>query len=175
MTFGLETVFLEVADVRAEHFAVGGAILAALAGFIIPFIYTRRNSSLWGHIELARIFDGPKFSGGSKKLRSKYEDGQEVSEDDLRLAAEQVSSELVVVMAMIKTGLAKKKRVFNDHSDVIVKTIDAYRKYLAEFEPQLYHGESDPVFSEFEISIKRCYNTAQQWIKEGKLVTSVKS
>jgi len=142
-------------------------------GFIIPFMYTRKNTSLWGHIELARIFDGPKFSGGSKKLRSKYEEGQEVSEDDLRLAAEQIRSELVVVMAMIETGLAKKKRIFNDHSDVIVKTIDAYRKYLAEFEPQLYHGESDPVFSEFEISIKKCYNTAQQWIKEGKLVTSV--
>ena len=173
MTFGLETVFLEVADVRAEHFAVGAAVIAALAGFIIPYIYTRRNVSLWGHIELARIFDGPKFYGGSKKLRSKYEDGQEVSEDDLRLAAEQVRSEIVVVMAMIETGLAKKKRIFNDHSDVIVKTIDAYRKYLAEFEPQLYHGESDPVFSEFEISIKKCYNTAQQWIKEGKLVTSV--
>jgi len=173
MTIGLETVFLEVADVGAGQFAVGGAVIAAIVGFIIPFMYTRKNTSLWGHIELARIFDGPKFSGGSKKLRSKYEEGQEVSEDDLRLAAEQVRSELAVVMAMIGTGLAKKKRVFNDHSDVIVKTIDAYRKYLAEFEPQLYHGESDPVFSEFEISIKKCYNTAQQWIKEGKLVTSV--
>ncbi len=175
MTFGLETVFLETADVRAEHFAVGGAILAALAGFIIPFIYTRRNSSLWGHIELARIFDGPKFFGGSKKLRSKYEEGQEVSEDELRLAAEQVRSELVVVMAMIGTGLARKKRVFNDHSDTIVKTIDSYRKYGAEFEPQLYRGESEPVFSEFEIPMKRCYNTAQQWIKEGKVIQSVKS
>jgi len=175
MTIGLETVFLEVADVGAGQFAVGGAVIAALVGFIIPFMYTRKNTSLWGHIELARIFDGPKFSVGSKKLRSKYEEGQEVSEDDLRLAAEQVRSELAVIMAMIGTGLAKKKRVFNDHSDVIVKTIDAYRKYLAEFEPQLYHGESDPVFSEFEISIKKCYNTAQQWIKEGKLVTSVKS
>jgi len=175
MTIGLETVFLEVADVGPGLFAVGGAVIAALTGFIIPFIYTRRNVSLWGHIELARIFAGLKFSGGSKKLRSKYEEGQEVSEDDLREAAEQVRSELVVVMAMIETGLAKKKRVFNDQSDVIVKTIDAYRKYLAEFESRLYHGESEPVFSEFEISLKRCYNTAQQWIKEGKLVTSVKS
>jgi len=84
MTFGLETVFLEVADVGTPHLAILGAMIAALTGFIIPFIYTRRNSSLWGHIELARIFDGPKFSGGSKKLRSKYEDGQEVSKDELR-------------------------------------------------------------------------------------------
>jgi len=171
----LETVFLEVADVGTEHFAVGGAMIAALAAFIIPFIYTRRNSSLWGHIELARIFDGPKFSEGSKKLRSKYEEGQEISEDELRLAAEQVRSELIVVMAMIGTGLAKKKRVFNDHSDTIVKTIDSYRKYLEEFEPRLYGGESDPVFSEFETPMKRFYNIAQQWIKEGKLVKSVHS
>jgi len=85
VTIGLEIVFLEVADVGTEHFAVGGAVIAAIVGFIIPFIYTRRNSSLWGHIELARIFDGPKFSGGSKKLRSKYEEGQEVSEDELKL------------------------------------------------------------------------------------------
>lgn len=175
MTIGLETVFLATADVQTEHFAVGGAMIAALVGFIIPFIYTRRNSSLWGHIELARIFDGAKFSGGSKKLRSKYEEGQEVSEDELRLAAEQVRSELVVVMAMIGTGLAKKKRVFNDHSDTIVKTIDSYRKYLEEFESRLYGGESDPVFSEFEIPMKRFYNIAQQWIKEGKLVKSVQS
>ena len=175
MTIGLETVFLEVADVGTQHFAIVGAMLAALTGFIIPFIYTRRNSSLWGHIELARIFDGPKFSVGSKKLRSKYEEGQEVSEDELRLAAEQVRSELVVVMAMIGTGLAKKKRVFNDHSDTIVKTIDSYRKYLEEFEPRLYGGESDPVFSEFEIPMKRFYNIAQQWIKKGKLVKSVHS
>ncbi len=171
----LETVFLEVADVQNEHFAVLGAVIAALTGFVIPFIYTRKNVSLWGHIELARIFDGPKFSGGSKKLRSKYEEDQEISEDDLRLAAEQIRSELVVVMAMIETGLAKKKRVFSEHSDVIVKTIDSYRKYGAEFEPQLYRGESEPVFSEFEIPIKRCYNTAQQWIKEGKVIQSVKS
>ena len=169
----LETVFLEVADVQNEHFAVLGAVIAALTGFVIPFIYTRKNVSLWGHIELARIFDGPKFSGGSKKLRSKYEEDQEISEDDLRLAAEQIRSELVVVMAMIETGLAKKKRVFSEHSDVIVKTIDSYRKYLTEFEPQLYHGEDEPVFSEFEIPIKKCYNTAQQWLKEGKLVMSV--
>ena len=175
MTIGLETVFLEVADVGTGQFAVGGAVIAALAGFIIPFIYARRNSSLWGHIELARIFDGPKFSGGSKKLRSKYEEGQEVSEDDLRIAAEQVRSELDVVMGMIGTGLAKKKRVFSEHSDVIVKTIDNYRKYLEEFESQLYHGESEPVFSEFEIPVKKCYNTAQQWIKEGKFVESVKN
>jgi len=175
MTIGLETVFLEVADVGTGQFAVGGAVIAALAGFIIPFIYARRNSSLWGHIELARIFDGPKFSGGSKKLRSKYEEGQEVSEDELRLAAEQVRSELVVVMAMIGTGLAKKKRVFNDHSDTIVKTIDSYRKYLEEFESRIYSGESDPVFSEFETPIKKFYNIAQQWIKEGKLVKSVHS
>ena len=175
MTIGLETVFLATADVQTEHFAVGGAMIAALVGFIIPFIYTRRNSSLWGHIELARIFDGAKFSGGSKKLRSKYEEGQEVSEDELRLAAEQVRSELIVVMAMIGTGLAKKIRVFNDHSDTIVKTIDSYRKYLEEFEPRLYGGESDPVFSEFEIPMKRFYNIAQQWIKEGKLVKSVHS
>jgi len=174
MTIGLETVFLEVANVGTEDFAVGGAMLAAMAAFIIPFIYTRRNSSLWGHIELARIFDGPKFSWGSKKLRSKYEEGQDVSEDELRLAAEQVRSELIVVMAMIGTGLAKKKRVFNDHSDTVVKTIDSYRKYLEEFESRLYSGESDPVFSEFEIPLKRFYNTAQQWIKEGKLVKSVK-
>jgi len=175
MTFGLETVFLEVADVGTPHLAILGAMIAALTGFIIPFIYTRRNSSLWGHIELARIFDGPKFSGGSKKLRSKYEDGQEVSEDELRLAAEQVRSELIVVMAMVGTGLAKKKRVFNDHSDIIVKTIDCLRKYLEEFEPRLYAGESDPVFSEFETPIKKFYNIAQQWIKEGKLVKSVQS
>ncbi len=170
----LETVFLEVADVQNEHFAVLGAVIAALTGFVIPFIYTRKNVSLWGHIELARIFDGPKFSGGSKKLRSKYEEDQEISEDDLRLAAEQIRSELVVVMAMIETGLAKKKRVFSEHSDVIVKTIDSYRKYMAEFEPQLFRGESEPVFSEFEIPIKRCYNTSQQWIKEGKVIQSVK-
>jgi len=175
VTIGLETIFLATADVGTADFAVGGAVLIALVGLIIPFIYTRKNTSLWGHIELARIFDGPKFSVGSKKLRSKYEEGQEVTEDDLRLAAEQVRSELVVVMAMIGTGLAKKKRVFSEHSDVIVKTIDSYRKYLAEFEPQLYHGESEPVFSEFEIPIKKCYNTAQQWIKEDKLVKSVKS
>ena len=173
MVFGLETVFLEVAEVETEHFAVGGAVLAALLGFIIPFIYTRKNTSLWGHIELARIFDGPKFSQASKKLRSKYEEGKEFSEDDLRSAAEAVRSELVVVMGMIETGLAKKKRVFSEHSDVIVKTIDSYRKYLAEFEPELYRGENEPVFSEFEITIKKCYNTAQQWLKEGKLVMSV--
>jgi len=142
-------------------------------GFIIPFLYTRRNVSLWGHIELARIFGGPKFSGGSKKLRSKYEEGQEVSEDELRLAAEQIRSELIVVMGMIETGLAKKKRVFNEHSDVIIKTIDSYRKYQAEFEPQLYLEES--VFSEFEIPIIKFYNTAQQWLKEGKMVKSVKA
>ena len=169
----LETVFLEVAEIQTEHFAVGSALIAALTGFVIPFMYTRRNTSLWGHIELARIFDGPKLSGGSKKLRSKYEEGQEVSENELRIAAEQVRSELIVVMGMIGTGLAKKKRVFSEHSDVIVKTIDCYRKYEAEFESRLYSGESEPVFSEFEIAIKRCYNTAQQCLKEGKLVKSV--
>jgi len=173
VTIGLEIVFLSTVDVGTEHFAIVGAIIAAFVGFIIPFVYTRRNTSLWGYIELARFFDGPKFSGGSKKLRSKYEEGQEVSEDDLRIAAEQVRSELVVVMGMIGTGLAKKKRVFSEHSDVIVKTIDCYRKYQAEFESRLYSGESEPVFSEFEIAIKRCYNTAQQWLKEGKLVRSV--
>jgi hypothetical protein len=170
----LETIFLATVDVKTEHFAVGGAVLLALIGFIIPFVYTRRNTSLWGYIELARLFDGPKFSGGSMKLRSKYEEGQEVSEDDLRLAAEQVRSELVVIMGMIETGLAKKKRIFSEHSEVIVKTIDAYRKYKAEFESRLYSGESEPVFSEFEIAIKKCYNTAQQWLKEGKVVQSVK-
>ncbi len=169
----LETVFLEVAELETEHFAVGSALIAALTGLVIPFIYTRRNTSLWGHIELARIFDGPKLSEGSRKLRSKYEEGQEVSENELRIAAEQVRSELIVVMGMIGTGLAKKKRVFNEHSDVIVKTIDCYRKYKAEFESRIYNGESEPVFSEFEIAIKRCYNTAQQWLKEGKLVRSV--
>ena len=169
----LETVFLEVAEIQTEHFAVGSALIAALTGFVIPFLYTRRNTSLWGHIELARIFDGPKLSEGSKKLRSKYEEGQEVSENELRIAAEQVRSELIVVMGMIGTGLAKKKRVFGEHSDVIVKTIDCYRKYEAEFESRLYSGESEPVFSEYEIAIKRCYNTAQQWLKEGKLVRSV--
>ncbi len=80
-----------------------------------------------------------------------------------------------IVLSMIGTGLAKKKRIFSDHSEVIVKTIDSYRKYLEEFEPQLYRGESDPVFSEFETPIKKFYNTAQQWIKEGKFVMSVKS
>ncbi len=175
MTIGLEIIFLATADVETEHFAVGGAIIAALTGFVIPFIYTRRNVSLWGHIELARIFDGPKFSEGSRKLRSKYEEGQEVSENELRIAAEQIRSELIVVMGMIETGLAKKKRVFGEHSDVIVKTIDCYRKYKEECESRLYSGESEPVFSEFEIAIKRCYNTAQQWIKEGKVVQSVKA
>ena len=170
---GLETVFLATAELGTEHFAVGSALIAALTGFIIPFIYTRRGVSLWGYIELARIFDGPKFSEGSRKLRSKYEEGQEVSENELRIAAEQVRSELIVVMGMIGTGLAKKKRIFSEHSDVIVKTIDCYRKYKAEFESRLYSGESEPVFSEFEIAIKRCYNTAQQWLKEGKLVRSV--
>ena len=173
MINGLETVFLTVADVGTGHFAVGGALIAALAGFIIPFIYTRRNTSLWGHIELARVFDGPKFSEGSKNLRLKYEEGQEISEEKLSLAAEQVRSELIVVMAMIGTRLAKKKRVFSEHSDDIIKTIDSYRKYLAEFEPHLYHGEYDPVFSEYEIPITKFYNTAQQWIKEGKSVKSV--
>ncbi len=173
MTIGLEIVFLTTADVGTEHFAVLGAVLAALAGFIIPFVYTRRNTALWGYIEFARIFDGPKLIGGSKKLRSKYEEGQEVSEDDLRIAAEQVRSELVVVMGMMETGLAKEKRAFSEHSDLIVKTIDSYRKYLAEFESQLYLGEDEPVFLEFEIPIKKCYNTAQQWLKEGKLVKSV--
>jgi len=137
VTISLETIFLATANVETQDFAVLGAVLVALAGFIIPFVYTRRNTSLWGHIELARIFDGRKFSEGSKKLCSKYEEGQEVSEDDLRIAAEQIRSEIVVVMGLVETGLAKKKRVFSEHSDVIVKTIDSYRKYLAEFEPQL--------------------------------------
>ncbi len=112
MTIGLEIVFLATADVETGHFAVLGAIIAAFVGFIIPFVYARRNTSLWGYIELARIFDGPKLIGGSMKLRSKYEEGQEVSEDDLRVAAEQVRSELVVIMGMMGTGLARKKTYF---------------------------------------------------------------
>ena len=173
MIGGLETVFLATAKLETQDFAVVSAFIAAITGFIIPFIYTRRGISLWGHIELARIFDGPKFSEGNRKLRAKYEEGQDIPENELRIAAEQIRSELVVVGGMMGTGLAKKKRVFAEHSDVIVKTIDCYRKYKTEYESRLYSGEDDPVFSDFEIATKRLYNTAQQWLKEGKLVKSV--
>ena len=164
MTFGLEKIFLEVGNTGSTDFdflATAGAFIIAVTAFSLPFYYSRKGVSLWGSIELARLFGGFKFLDGKTKLVSKYEKGKEISDDDIAQAAENIRTELVVVQSMIDVRLTPKKAVFVIYSDIIVETIDVYKKYLKKFESE---------FLELESPLRTLYDTAQNFIKDGKTV-----
>jgi hypothetical protein len=167
MTGSLEIIFLEVGNTGNTDFdflAAAGALVVALIAFSLPFHYSRKGVSLWGSIELARLFDGFKFLDGQTKIISKYEQGKQVPDADVIQAAENIRTELVVVQSMLDVKLTNQKAVFPIYSHTIVNTIDSYKKYLKEFEPE---------FSELESPLRTLYDTAQNFIKEGKVVTPV--
>lgn len=155
---------LDKGDTDFDFLSIFGALIVAIVTFFLPFHYARKGVTIWGSTEAARLFDGAKFLFGKTTLLSKYDQGKEISETDMKQAAENVRSELVVVQAMILTGLTKEKRIFRLYSDVIVETVDAYKKFLKEFEP---------AFPELEPPLMRIYTTAQDYLKKGKLVKDV--
>ncbi len=155
---------LDKGNTDFDFLSIFGALTIAIVTFLLPFHYARKGVTLWGSTEVARLFDGAKFLFGKTTLLSKYDQGKEVSEIDIKQAAENVRSELVVIQGMILTGLTKEKRIFRLYSDVIVETVDAYKKYLKEYEP---------AFPELEPPLMRIYTTAQDHLKKGNLVKDV--
>ena len=148
-----------------DVFFLFAAIAVAVAAFVVPFQYRRRNVSVRGITDTTRTLDGAKFLRESRKLYGKYFENKEISNDDLEKAAEQVRSDLIIVQGFIESKVVNSKRVYSTYSDIIVKTVDAYKKFLEEFEPH---------FPELDVPIQRIYTVCSQWVKEGKLIKQAK-
>jgi len=133
------------------------AVVASILGFVIPFHYRRKGIIIGGVTELSRYIDGTRFRNANKKLLSKYFENNEVSEDDLHYASEEVRTDLVIAQSLIEGNMIPKKRLFGIYSDRIIKSVDAYQKYLDEFEPQA---------NELGPAIQKLYSSAQKWIKK---------
>ncbi len=84
-------------DTDFDFLSIFGALIVAIVTFFLPFHYARKGVTIWGSTETARLFDGAKFLFGKTTLLSKYDQGKEISETDMKQAAENVRSELVVV------------------------------------------------------------------------------
>ena len=149
---------------HSEFFAAIGAIALALFTAYYTFFYRWKNILVRGITDTTRAVDGSKFRSASAKLHKKYFQNKEVEESDLHKAAEQVRSDLIVVQGLIESNMLKKNRVYEIYSDIIIKTVDSYQKYLEEFEPD-YVG--------LDIPLQRLYKKSQQWIKENKLQKAV--
>ena len=148
-----------------DVFFLFAAIVVAIAAFVVPFQYRRRNVSVRGITDTTRTLDGAKFLRESRKLYGKYFENKEVSEEDLQKAAEQVRSDLIIVQGFIQSKVVNSKRVYSTYSDIIVKAVKAYQKFLEEFEPHY------PVL---DVPIQRIYTVCSQWVKEGKLIKQAK-
>ena len=148
----------------ATHFSLGAA-LVAIAGFVIPFRNRRKNITMRGMATLARTMDGVRFRGASKKLRSHYFEGEKIEQDDLDKAAEQIAINLTIVQGLIEAKYIPKKRASGLYADIIVRTIDAYQKYLQDTQPQY------PVISP---PMRRLYANSQEVLGRGNLYKAVK-
>ena len=145
---------------HGEFYVIITGVLFAFLTFFITFQHRRRNMSVYGITDVTRAVDGRKFREASNNLYGKYFENKDVSESDLQDAAQQIRSDLVVIQGLIESRMVNTKLVFETYSDIIVKTMDSYKKFLDEFEP---------TYSELNIPIQRIYNTAVQWIKVKKL------
>ena len=148
-----------------DVFFLFAAIAVAVAAFVVPFQYRRRNVSVRGITDTTRTLDGAKFLRESRKLYGKYFENKEISKDDLEKAAEQVRSDLIIVQGFIQSKVVNSNRIYSTYSDIIVKTVDAYKKFLEEFEPY---------YPELDVPIQRIYTVCSQWVKEGKLIKQAK-
>ena len=155
----LAGITLQIQAPDLDNAVILVAVIAAILGFVIPFHYRRKGIVIGGVTDLSRYIDGTKFRSANKKLISKYFDNKEVLEDDLRKASEEVRTDLVIAQSLIEGSMIPKKRLFGIYSDRIIKSVEAYQKYLDEFEPQA---------KELGPAIQKLYNSAQQWIKENK-------
>lgn len=160
MSFSLLGIIGVIDLENIDFYAIITGVLIAFWTLFITFQHRRRNMSIYGIIDVTRSVDGRKFREASNNLYGKYFENKDVSKPDLQDAAEQIRSDLVVIQGLIESHMVNTKLVFETYSDVIVRTVDSYKKFLDEFEP---------TYSELNIPIQRIYNTAVQWIKVKKL------
>jgi len=149
---------------HTEFYAIIAGVCLSAATLIITFQYRRKNLSVSGITDVTRAIDGGKFRGASNKLYGKYFENKDISESDLQKAAEQIRSDLMVIQGLIESNMVNTKRVFGTYSDIIVSSVDSYKKFLEEFEPQ---------YSKLDVPIQKIYDTSFQWIKEKKLIKKV--
>ena len=148
----------------SEYYTMIGAVCISFFTAYYTWFFRMKNVSVRGITDSTRTVEGAKFRSASAKLHKKYFQNKEVEESDLHKAAEQVRTDLIIVEGLIEQNGLKKKRVYEIYSDIIIKAVDSYQKYLDEFEPD-YVG--------LDIPIQRLYKKCQQWIKENKLLKSV--
>lgn len=149
---------------HAEFFTMVGAVCISIFVAYYTMFFRKKDILVRGITDVIRTSDGVKFRGASDKLYKKYFKNKDVNELDLHKAAEQIRTDLIVVQGLIESNMMKKNRVYEIYSDIIVKAVDSYQKYLDEYEPN-YVG--------LDIPIQMIYNKSQQWIKEKKLLKSV--
>lgn len=156
MVIALTEITLQIPLPDIDFSVILIAVIASIIGFVVPFHYRRKGIIIGGVTNLSKYIDGTRFRSANKKLLSKYFENKEVSEDDLRYASEEVRTDLVIAQSLIEGNMIPKKRLFGIYSDRIIKSVDAYQKYLDEFEPQA---------NELGPAIQKLYSSAQQWIK----------
>ena len=149
---------------HAEFYAIIAGMCVSVATLLITIQYRRKNMRVMGITNITSAIDGGNFRNASNKLYGKYFENKDISESDLQKAAEQVRSDLMVIQGLIESRMVNTKRVFGTYSDVIMYTLDSYKKFLEEFEPQ---------DSDLDAPIQRIYDTSLQWIKEKKLIKKV--
>lgn len=154
-------------DLGPSHFlAVFGSIALAIFTAYYTFYYRWKGVFVRGITDTTRAIDGAKFRGALSKLHKKYFENKEVDEKDLHKAAEQIRADLTVVQGLIESNMMKKNRVYEIYSDIIIKAVDSYQKYLEEFNPDGYG---------LDIPIQRIFMTSMKWVKENKILKSVKN
>ena len=149
----------------SQFFATFGAVSLAIFTAYYIWYYRMKGVLVRGITDTTRAIDGAKFRGALRKLNKKYLENKEVDEADLHKAAEQIRSDLIVVQGLIESNMMKKKRVYEIYSDIIVKAVNAYQKYLNEFYPDAFG---------LDIPIQRLYKVSQKWVDENKIIKSVK-
>ena len=149
-----------------EFFAIIGSVgLALFTAYYVAY-HRMKGALVRGITDTTRTIDGAKFSGALNKLQNKFFEKKEIEDKDLHKAAEQIRSDLITVQGLIESNMMTKKRVYGIYSDIIVKAVDSYKKYLEKFEPDGYG---------LDIPIQRIYNTSKKWINEKKILKSVKN
>jgi len=151
---------------HTEFFTIIGAVGLGLFTAYYTYYFRMKNVFVRGITDFNRIIEGRRAREAAAKLYKKYFEKKEVDESDLHKAAEEIRKDLIIIQGLFESNMLKKKQIYEIFAGDFVKTIDSYQKYLEEFEPDGYG---------LDIPIQRLYNTSMKWVKENKLIKSVKN
>jgi len=131
------------------------AVMVSSFTFLYPIYIQRKSALARGLSETIRILESNESHKARLVFYSKYEQNENINEDELEKSAEKIRNDLLLIQNMFDEKALPHKVFQIMYAKKLVKIINSYVQFMKEFYPSF----------EIEPEIRKLYKNSYKWHK----------